>query len=183
MTQASTATTQEKESFNLVSWRKAKVLELHSQGLTEREMADKLKVSQSTVHRDIVTLREQAAEGLKDHIRNVPYVWIQSVTSIDLLIKRAFELFNGKNLEFDQNIELMKVISVLTTTRLNLHGEPQILDRAYGNITKLRSELECLKKEKPSCEAITEETQEGKKHRTGRKFSKIEKKKAITPVV
>ena len=51
-----------------IEWRKSQVLELSSQGLTEREIAGRLQVHPTTVHRDIASLNKQARENLQHHI-------------------------------------------------------------------------------------------------------------------
>jgi DNA-binding NarL/FixJ family response regulator len=48
-----------------LEWRRDRVLELSSQGRTEREIAQILKVGTGTIHRDIVYLNKQAQENLK----------------------------------------------------------------------------------------------------------------------
>jgi DNA-binding NarL/FixJ family response regulator len=53
------------ETKQELDWRRNKVLELSSQGYSEREIADTIKVSDTTVHRDLVYLREQAQENLQ----------------------------------------------------------------------------------------------------------------------
>src|ERR671924_2217443 len=55
-----------------VEWRRAKVLELSSQGYSEREIAEKLQpITHVTIHRDIQFLRQQAQENLQHHIHEV----------------------------------------------------------------------------------------------------------------
>jgi DNA-binding NarL/FixJ family response regulator len=44
-----------------LDWRRSKVLELSSQGYSEREISEILKVSDSSVHRYLVFVRQQAS--------------------------------------------------------------------------------------------------------------------------
>jgi DNA-binding CsgD family transcriptional regulator len=55
----------------LLKWRRAQVLELSSQGITDREIASKLQVSPLTVYRDLRSLRKQAQDNLQKHIHEV----------------------------------------------------------------------------------------------------------------
>jgi DNA-binding NarL/FixJ family response regulator len=57
------------ETKQQLDWRRSKVLELSSQGYSEREIAEVLKVNDTAVHRDLVYLRQQAQENLQHHIR------------------------------------------------------------------------------------------------------------------
>src|ERR671924_2172499 len=54
-----------------LEWRRAKVLELSSQGYTQIEIGQKLQIDRVTVHRDLVFLRQQAQENLAHHIHEV----------------------------------------------------------------------------------------------------------------
>ena len=51
-----------------LEWRRSQVLELSSQGYSEREVASKLQISHITVHRDLVRLRKLAQDNLQKHI-------------------------------------------------------------------------------------------------------------------
>ena len=50
-------------------WRRSKVLELSSQGHSEREIASTLQMHPTTVYRDLAFLRKLAQESLKSHIQ------------------------------------------------------------------------------------------------------------------
>jgi transposase len=54
-----------------IEWRRAKVLELSSQGFSKREIATRLHVSKTTIHVDLVDLRKEAKESLQHHIAEV----------------------------------------------------------------------------------------------------------------
>jgi predicted transcriptional regulator len=49
-------------------WRRSRVLELSSEGYSQREIAQKLQIAKSAVNRDILFLRKQARENLQYHI-------------------------------------------------------------------------------------------------------------------
>ena len=51
-----------------VQWRRAKVLELSSQGYTQIEIATQLQVDEPTISRDMALLRQEAQENLQHHI-------------------------------------------------------------------------------------------------------------------
>ena len=55
----------------LLKWRRAHVLELSSQGFSEREIATKLQLSYLTIYRDLRCLRKQAQDNLQKHIHEV----------------------------------------------------------------------------------------------------------------
>ena len=54
-----------------VQWRRAKVLELSSQGYTELEIATQLQVDEPTISRDVQYLRQKAQKNLQKHIHEI----------------------------------------------------------------------------------------------------------------
>jgi transcriptional regulator len=50
-----------------VEWRRAKVLELKSQGLDQREIAQILRVSPATITFDLQCLRDEAKENVQEY--------------------------------------------------------------------------------------------------------------------
>jgi hypothetical protein len=50
-----------------IEWRRAKILELKSQGLDQREMAQALHVSPATVTFDLQHLRKEARETMREY--------------------------------------------------------------------------------------------------------------------
>ena len=50
-----------------IEWRRAKILELKSQGLEQREMAQILHVSPATIPFDLQYLRDEARENVRDY--------------------------------------------------------------------------------------------------------------------
>ena len=54
---------------NNLEWRRNKVLELSSQGLTQLDIATVLKVTQPTVNKDLTSIKKQATANLQKHIQ------------------------------------------------------------------------------------------------------------------
>jgi hypothetical protein len=75
---------QPKHKQDHISWRRNMTLELISQGRTEREVAQILKVGNGTVHRDIAYLNKQARDNLKSHIQErLPAQYIKCQSGLD----------------------------------------------------------------------------------------------------
>ena len=53
-----------------IDWRRAKVLELSSQGYGQIEIATDLQIDKSVICRDLVYLRQLANENLKTHVQD-----------------------------------------------------------------------------------------------------------------
>lgn len=59
-----------KEQQQHIDWRRAKVLELASQGYSQIEIATNLQMYKSVISRDMAYLRQQAHDNLKLHIQD-----------------------------------------------------------------------------------------------------------------
>jgi hypothetical protein len=78
-----------------IEWRRAKVLELSSQGHSQREIADIVHVGIGTINRDTTFLRNQAQENLKVHIQDkLPEEYQKCMTGINKVLKICWEIVN-----------------------------------------------------------------------------------------
>jgi IS30 family transposase len=76
-----------------IEWRRAKVLELSSQGYSEREIAEKLPIAPVTIHRDLVYLRQQAQDNLQRHIHEVvPEEYQKCMVGMKQNLKHVLEI-------------------------------------------------------------------------------------------
>jgi DNA-binding transcriptional regulator LsrR (DeoR family) len=76
-----------------LEWRRAQVLELASEGYTQREIAGKLQVDLAAVNRDIQFLRQQAKENLQTHIHEVvPEEYQKCMVGMRRNLKQTLEI-------------------------------------------------------------------------------------------
>jgi transposase len=76
-----------------LEWRRAQVLELTSEGYTQREIASKLQVDLAAVNRDIQFLRQQAQENLQKHIHEtVPEEYQKCMVGMKRKLKQTLEI-------------------------------------------------------------------------------------------
>ena len=88
-----------------IEWRRAKVLELSSQGHSQREIADTIHVGIGTVNRDMAYLRNEAQENLKTHIQQkLPEEYQNCMVGINQVLKICWEIVNkSKNVNNNDN--------------------------------------------------------------------------------
>ena len=78
-----------------IEWRRAKVLELSSQGYSQIEIATDLQIDKSVICRDLVYLRQQANENLKTHIQDkLPEEYQNCMVGINQVLKICWEIVN-----------------------------------------------------------------------------------------
>ena len=86
-----------------IEWRREKVLELSSQGHSQRDIADTLHVNKSIISRDMAYLKQQANENLKTHIQvKLPEEYQNCMTGINQVLKICWEIVN-KSRNVDSN--------------------------------------------------------------------------------
>ena len=78
-----------------IEWRRAKVLELSSQGYSQIEIATNLQMDKSIISRDLAYLRQQAQDNLKMHIQDkLPEEYQNCMVGINQVLKICWEIVN-----------------------------------------------------------------------------------------
>ena len=93
-----------------LQWRRSKVIELRSRGLSQIEIARELQVSQASISSDIQYLRNQAKESIKEYVTEyLPEQYQVCLTALDTIINRAFDIIETSedNREKLQAMELL----------------------------------------------------------------------------
>jgi DNA-binding CsgD family transcriptional regulator len=77
----------------LLKWRRAHVLELSSQGFSDKEISNKLQVSPLTIYRDLRHLRKQAQDNLQHHIHEtLPEEYQKCMVGIKTILKNTLHI-------------------------------------------------------------------------------------------
>ena len=76
-----------------MDWRRNKVLELSSQGYSQRDIASTLQVGLGTVNKDILFLRQMSRENLQHHIyERVPEEYQNCMTGMRINLRQTLEI-------------------------------------------------------------------------------------------
>jgi orotate phosphoribosyltransferase-like protein len=76
-----------------IQWRRAKILELKSQGLDQREMSQVLHVSPATITFDLQYLRDKARENVRDYTsKQFPLQFKVSLVAIQNAMKQFWDI-------------------------------------------------------------------------------------------
>jgi hypothetical protein len=88
-----------------IDWRRARVLELSSQGYSQIEIATNLQMDKSVISRDMAYLRQQAQDNLKMHIQDkLPEEYQNCMTGINQVLKICWEIVNkSRNVRNNDN--------------------------------------------------------------------------------
>src|SRR5918992_5655958 len=88
-----------------IDWRRAKVLELSSQGYSQIEIATNRQMDKSVICRDIAYLRQQAQDNLKLHIQDkLPEEYQNCMTGINQVLRICWDIVNkSRNVNDNDN--------------------------------------------------------------------------------
>jgi len=91
-------------------YRRAEVLKLDVEGLSEREIASKLMISNGTVHNDLVYLRKKAKDNILLYVDDkLPSEYEKCLTGINSILKEAWNTSrSGDKREKMQALSLAK---------------------------------------------------------------------------
>ena len=105
-----------------IDWRRAKVLELSSQGHNQSDIAGILKVDKSIISRDITYLRLLAQQNLQKHIQDkLPEEYQHCLTGMNQVLKLSWQIANNntpKQNDQDHNDNINTITTGDDRTRL-----------------------------------------------------------------
>ena len=132
-----------------IEWRRSQVLELSSQGQTERQIATILRVGKTTVHKDLAYLIRQAKENLKTHVENrLPEEYQKCMVGINQVLNMAWSIVN-KSVGIDDKIRLqaLALINDCNKYKMDLTTNGVVITDAIKFVQTNKEELTISKKE------------------------------------
>jgi hypothetical protein len=98
-----------------LQWRRSKVIELRSRGLSQIEISRELQVSEASISSDIQYLRNQAKESIKEYVtEHLPEQYQVCLSALDTILKHAFEILETS----DDNREKLQAMELFKDTHL-----------------------------------------------------------------
>jgi IS30 family transposase len=110
--------------------RRRKVASLLSQSMTETEIAQELKVDQSTISRDVKALKELSHQFIYDLAKSdLAYYYKQCIDGIEEAKREAWKLYkNNNDVSVKEKLSALKLIVESNEARFKLLSEgPSIL--------------------------------------------------------
>jgi len=141
-----------------LEWRRAQVLELTSQGYSQREIASKLQVDLTAVNRDIQFLRQQAQENLQKHIHEVvPEEYQKCMVGMKRNLKQTLEI---RDTASDPKVKLQAAAIANDCYKfiLDMTTNAGIVSDAMKFVTQKKEQLDTLQKLDERIEKMEEET-------------------------
>ena len=95
-----------------IGWRRGRVLELSSQGRTERDIAAILQIGKTTVDRDLIFLRKQAQENLKSHIQErLPEQYQKCMIGLNQVLKMGWDIVHNDSSTVANRLQALALIN------------------------------------------------------------------------
>jgi imidazoleglycerol phosphate synthase glutamine amidotransferase subunit HisH len=95
-----------------IEWRRSRVLELSSQGRTEREIATILKVGPATIGIDLAYLRKQSQENLKSHIQKyLPEQYQKCINGLNQVLKMGWNSVTLDSVNHTNRLQALSLIN------------------------------------------------------------------------
>lgn len=129
-----------------LEWRRSKVLELASEGYSQREIARKLEMNLAAVNRDIQFLRKQAQQRLQKHINEVvPEEYQKCMIGMKQNLKQVLEIGEAAA---DPKIKLesRKIANDCYRYIMDLCTSVNIVSDAVKFITQKQEQIDTLQK-------------------------------------
>jgi hypothetical protein len=115
-----------------LEWRRGKVVELRARGLSYAEIALELQVPKTSIAEDMLYLRKQAKESIREYVtEHLPEQYQISLRALDTILKHAFEILqtthdNREKLQAmglykDTHLVKLELLSNATTIDSALH--------------------------------------------------------------
>jgi predicted DNA-binding transcriptional regulator YafY len=128
-----------------IAYRRTNVLRLSAQYLSEREIADRLQISQSTIHRDLAFLRTQTRQNLAYYLyHDFPLRFRKCIIGLEGIINVMSEMMEDPKRTADERMKaaMIKSDTIVKLTDLSDNSDGPALKAAHAYLVRQREELE-----------------------------------------
>jgi orotate phosphoribosyltransferase-like protein len=143
---------------NHLEWRRNKVLELSSQGLTQSDIATELHIVQPTVAKDLKYIRKQAHDNLQYHIQEtLPLEVNRAMVGINQVLRMCWSIAN-KAVDDRTRLQALALISECNKQKVDLSTNSGIVSEAMKYVTQTQEKINTINKIDEKLEVMEEET-------------------------
>ncbi len=127
-----------------IEWRRNKIDELTVKGFSQSEIAKMLEINKSIVSKDIVFLKEEAKETIKNHIQEkLPYEYKKCISGLEEIIKEAWTIaINAeKTGNTREKLSSLALIKDTYNTKMDLLTNASLLQDSIKFVEQSRQNL------------------------------------------
>jgi hypothetical protein len=117
-----------------VQWRRDRVLELSSQGISQSDISTVLQVDRSIISRDVAYFRRQARDNLQHHIHEtIPAEYEKAMNSLNQVLRLTWAIVS-KTPDEKTRLQALTLITECNKYRLDLASNGTIVSDALKSI-------------------------------------------------
>ena len=132
--------------FNKEEFRRSKVIEMRSRGMSQIEIARELQVSEASISLDMQYLRSQAKESIKEYVtEHLPEQYQVCLTALDTILKHAFEILETSE-DNREKLQAMELFKDTHLVKLELLSNATTIDSALNYIRSKQQEQQHQKR-------------------------------------
>jgi hypothetical protein len=137
-----------------IEWRRSQVLELSSQGQTERQIATVLQVGKTTVHKDLAYLSRQAKEGLRTHVQDkLPEEYQKCMVGINQVLNMAWSIVNKSVVDDKTRLQALALINDCNKYKMDLTTNGVVITDAIKFVQTNKEKLSMSSKKEDDKES------------------------------
>lgn len=131
-----------KSEVEQLQWRRHKILELSSQGHSERDIAATLQVALGTVNRDLRILKNLAKANISKYINEtLPLEYQKCMIGLDAILVKTWAVANNTtNMERDK-LQALSIAMQAYEMKLELLSSATVVERAVNFVNKHRDKV------------------------------------------
>jgi hypothetical protein len=128
-----------------IQWRRDKVLELSSQGHSQRDISTKLQVGIGTVNRDLSYLRQQSKQKIRKYIDEIlPNEYEKCLVGITSILREAWNTSQNTE-DKGEKIHALSLAKECYSMKLDLLTNATVVDDAIRFVSDRSKDKENLK--------------------------------------
>jgi predicted transcriptional regulator len=145
MNNLSSSVNNKNDNSSSLEWRRNKVQELASQGYNQSEISRILQISQPTINRDIIYLRQQAKHNIKRYIdERLPEEYEKCMVGLTAIIKEAWS--TAANTEDKrEKIQALSLAKECYSMKLDLLTNATVVDDAIRFVAGKSKDKDTIK--------------------------------------
>ena len=123
-----------------LQWRRSRVVEMRSRGLSQIEIARELQVSKASISLDMQYLRSQAKESIKEYVtEHLPEQYQVCLSALDTILKHSFEILQRSD-DNREKLQAMELFKYTHLVKLELLSNATTIDSALNYIRSKQQE-------------------------------------------
>jgi Trp operon repressor len=142
---------QEQQEQESVQWRRDKVLELSSQGHSQREISTILQVSLGTVNKDLSYLRTQSKQKIRRYIdETLPNEYEKCLVGITSILREAWSTSQNAEINKKEKIHALTLAKECYSMKLDLLTNATVVNDAMKFVSSNNNQKKLVSREEDS---------------------------------